>query len=199
MCICKWICWKQNELTPCPLAPLESLLLKYTIQPMINNVGVNLITSFLWTINSNGNQDYKLCTFENLWLYRVPWNFICKNNSAANIFNKLEHTCMNEWETLGDTTAVYSCFEKGCLVNATMSKVIMGNGGFTVAWLNLKLQGVSAWWKETAETRIRSFPFLVAGSHLLPIMPTAHTLSHFSRTTFVETTVYLLQTTENPH
>ena len=32
----------------------------------------------------------------------------------------------------------YSCFEKGCLTYAenltgTMSKVIMGNGGFTVA------------------------------------------------------------------
>ena len=51
-----------NKLTPCPLAPLESLLLKYTIQPMINNVGVNLINSFLRIINKNGNQDYTLCT-----------------------------------------------------------------------------------------------------------------------------------------
>ena len=39
---------------------------------------------------------------------------------------------------------VYSCFQKGCLCKggnayATMSKVIMGNDGFTVALLKLKV------------------------------------------------------------
>ena len=39
---------------------------------------------------------------------------------------------------------VYCCFEKGCLtyeenLNATMSKVIMGNGCFRVEWLKLNL------------------------------------------------------------
>ena len=39
--------------------------------------------------------------------------------------------------------AKYSCFEKGCLTagekltDATVSKVIMGDGGFTVACVNL--------------------------------------------------------------
>ena len=47
-------------------------------------------------------------------------------------------------------------------VYATMSKVIMGNGGF-YGCLSER-QGVSAWWKETAQTRIRSFSFLVAES-----------------------------------
>ena len=35
---------------------------------------------------------------------------------------------------------------------ATMSKVIMGNGGF-YGCLS-EPQGVSAWWKETAQTRV---------------------------------------------
>ena len=43
---------------------------------------------------------------------------------------------------------------------AIMSKVIMGNGGF-YGCLS-KPQGVSAWWKETAQTRLRFFSFLVA-------------------------------------
>ena len=38
----------------------------------------------------------------------------------------------------------YSCFEKGCLTKATMSKCVMGNGGFTVSALE----------KETAQTRV---------------------------------------------
>ena len=33
-----------------------------------------------------------------------------------------------------------------------MSKVIMGNGGFYSCWI--ESQGVSAWWKETAQTRV---------------------------------------------
>ena len=45
---------------------------------------------------------------------------------------------------------------------ATMSKVIMGNGGF-YGCLS-EPQCVSAWWKETAQTRIPSFSFLVAES-----------------------------------
>ena len=43
-----------------------------------------------------------------------------------------------------------------------MSKVIIGNGGF-YSYLS-EPQGVSAWWKETAQSRIRSFSFLVAES-----------------------------------
>ena len=59
---------------------------------------------------------------------------------------------------------VYSCFEKCCRgkAYATMSKVIIGNGGF-YSYLS-EPQGVSAWWKETAQSRIRSFSFLVAES-----------------------------------
>ena len=61
---------------------------------------------------------------------------------------------------------------------ATMLKVIMGNSGF-YGCLSER-QGVYAWWKETAQTRIRSFMFLVAESPeplsskaklLLPIIP----------------------------
>ena len=43
--------------------------------------------------------------------------------------------------------------------HAAMSKVIVGNGGCLI-----EPQGVSAWWKETAETRIYVFSFLVAES-----------------------------------
>ena len=44
-----------------------------------------------------------------------------------------------------------------------MSHVIMGNGGF-YGYL-IESQGVSAWWKETAQTHyIPSFSFLVAES-----------------------------------
>ena len=42
---------------------------------------------------------------------------------------------------------------------ATMSKVIMGNGGCLVS-----IKSVTAWWNETAQTHIRSFSFLVAES-----------------------------------
>ena len=45
---------------------------------------------------------------------------------------------------------------------AIMLKVIMDNGGF-YGCLS-EPQGVSAWWKETAQTRIRFFSFLVAES-----------------------------------
>ena len=47
-------------------------------------------------------------------------------------------------------------------VYATMSKVIIDDGGF-YGCLSER-QGVSVWWKETAQTRIRSFSFLVAES-----------------------------------
>ena len=66
---------------------------------------------------------------------------------------------------------VNSCFEKGCLTNgnkrgkadATMSKVIMGNGGFYGC--SSEPRDVSVWWKETAQTYlICSFSFLVAES-----------------------------------
>ena len=43
-----------------------------------------------------------------------------------------------------------------------MSKVIMGNGGFYGSLS--EHQGVSAWWKETAQSCIRSFSSLVAES-----------------------------------
>ena len=43
-----------------------------------------------------------------------------------------------------------------------MSKVIMGNGG--IYGCLVEPQGAPAWWKETAQTRIRSFSFLVAES-----------------------------------
>ena len=44
----------------------------------------------------------------------------------------------------------------------TMPDVIMGNGGF-YSCLS-ETQGVSEWWKEAAQTRIRFFSFLVAES-----------------------------------
>ena len=55
---------------------------------------------------------------------------------------------------------VKSCFEKGCRymrgrAYATMSKVIMGKGGF-YGCLSKPL-GVSAWWKETGRTQTRVF------------------------------------------
>ena len=43
-----------------------------------------------------------------------------------------------------------------------MSKVIMGHGGFCGGLS--EPQGVSAWWKETAQTRIRFFSVLVPES-----------------------------------
>ena len=45
---------------------------------------------------------------------------------------------------------------------ATMSKVIMGNGGFYCCLS--EPQGVSAWWRETAQTSIRFFSFFPAES-----------------------------------
>ena len=47
----------------------------------------------------------------------------------------------------------------------TMSKVIMGSGGF-YGCLS-EHQGVSAWWKETAQTRISSSPCLLL-NHVNP-------------------------------
>ena len=44
---------------------------------------------------------------------------------------------------------------------ATMSKVIMGNGGFYGCLI--EPQGVSAWWKETAQARV----FILSPSLLL--------------------------------
>ena len=44
----------------------------------------------------------------------------------------------------------------------TMSEVIMGNGGFYCCLSEPR--GVLAWWKETVQTRIRFFSFLVAES-----------------------------------
>ena len=45
---------------------------------------------------------------------------------------------------------------------ATMSQVIVGNGNF-YGCLS-EPQGVSTWWKETAQTRVRFFSFLVTES-----------------------------------
>ena len=82
---------------------------------------------------------------------------------------------------------------------ATMLKVIMGNGGFCSCLI--KPQGVSAWWKETAQTRVFLLPFSLLLNHfepqssktklLLPIMLIAllHTLLLFCGTTFIKTAV----------
>ena len=72
---------------------------------------------------------------------------------------------------------------------------------FKAAWVNLQVT-VSAWWKETAQTHIRSFSFLVAESPWTSIKQsqtlTSHNPSlhcracfyvHFRGTTFVETAV----------
>ena len=68
---------------------------------------------------------------------------------------------------LGDMLLiVYSCFEKGCLTSGEKftrqcRNLLWVMVVFTLPW---EPQGASAWWKETAQTRIRSFSFLVAES-----------------------------------
>ena len=49
---------------------------------------------------------------------------------------------------------------------ATMSKVIMGNGDF-YSCLS-PAQGVSAWWRETAQTRVFLLPFSLLLNHFEP-------------------------------
>ena len=82
-----------------------------------------------------------------------------------------------------------------------MTKVIMGNGGFCVCLS--EFQGVSPWWKETAQTRVfilsrslllsRLEPQSSKAKLLLPIIPNQHNLSrtllHFCGTTFIKTAV----------
>ena len=51
----------------------------------------------------------------------------------------------------------------------TMSKVVMGNGGFHGCLS--EPQGVATWWKETAQSRICSFSFFVAESPWTSIRP----------------------------
>ena len=48
-----------------------------------------------------------------------------------------------------------------------MSKVIMGNGGFYGCLI--EPQGVSAWWKETAQTRVFVLSPSLLINHLNPI------------------------------
>ena len=61
--------------------------------------------------------------------------------------------------------SLYSCFEKDCLTIGKslrdMSKVIMGNSGF-------ECQGVSAWWKEKAQTRVFMLSPSLLLNHLKP-------------------------------
>ena len=47
-----------------------------------------------------------------------------------------------------------------------MTKVIMGNGGFYVCLS--EPQGVSAWWKETAQTSVFTFSPSLLLNHLKP-------------------------------
>ena len=85
--------------------------------------------------------------------------------------------------TLWGCTYLFSYFENRCLTNreklSRPCRTLLGNGGFTVALLNLK--GVSAWWKETAQTRVfllfrslllnRLEPQSSKAKLLLPIIP----------------------------
>ena len=59
---------------------------------------------------------------------------------------------------------------------ATMSKVIMGNGGF-YTYLS-EPRGDSTWWKETAQTRIHSLSCLVAESPWTSIKQSQTLTSH---------------------
>ena len=82
----------------------------------------------------------------------------------------------------------------------TMSKVIMGNGGF-YGCLS-EHQGVSAWWKETVQIRVFVLSLSLLLNHLepesskakllLPLMPIGIIAYAFtlSGTTLVETAVY---------
>ena len=75
----------------------------------------------------------------------------------------MSHLYLCAYENQPSQKCVYSCLEKVCLkykrgkAYATMSKVIMGNGGFYGCLSK-------PWWKETAQTFIRFFSFLVAES-----------------------------------
>ena len=60
--------------------------------------------------------------------------------------------------------------------SAIMSKVMMGNGGF-YGFLS-KPQGVSAWWKETAQTLFVFFSFLVAESPWTSIRQSQTLVTH---------------------
>ena len=51
-------------------------------------------------------------------------------------------------------------------VYAKLSKVIMGNGGFYCCLS--EPQGVSAWWKETTQTRVFMLSFSLLLNHLKP-------------------------------
>ena len=74
-----------------------------------------------------------------------------------------------------------SCFEKGCLTNGEKltrhCRKLLWVMGFTLAWVNL-MQGASGWWKETAQTSIRSFSFLVAESPWTSIKQNQTLTSH---------------------
>ena len=90
----------------------------------------------------------------------------------ALIFSNL-HPLLSDFSlalhSFSNTRSIYSFLEKGCLTNGEKFtrqyrqwKVIMSNGGFYGCLSGP--QGVSAWWKETAQPRIRSFSFFVAES-----------------------------------
>ena len=80
---------------------------------------------------------------------------------------------------------------------AIMSNVIMENGSFYGCLI--EPQGVSAWWRKTAQTRVfvlsrslllnRLEPQSRKAKLLLPIMP-IDIVAYFCGTTFVETAVY---------
>ena len=94
------------------------------------------------------------------WSFAFPTRLLQLDLCARLVINGRKETM----QSFKKSPFVYSCFEKGCRgkAYATMSKVIIGNGGF-YSYLS-EPQGVSAWWKETAQSRIRSFSFLVAES-----------------------------------
>ena len=78
--------------------------------------------------------------------------------SAESIKCKVQHSTLNMYIQLFRERLSY----KQGKPYATMAKVIMGNDCFYSCVI--ESQGVSAWWKETAQTRICSFSFLVAES-----------------------------------
>ena len=97
--------------------------------------------------------------------------------SAANVFQFAQPKKHHEQQYVRNNVSSFA----STFTYAIMSKVIMGNGGFYGCLIGP--QDVSAWWKETAQTRVfvlsrslllnRLEPQSSKAKLLLPIMPIA--------------------------
>ena len=126
---------------------------------------LNMITGSLHTGSFRGVHSPFLDTDELKKRFTDPTSFRGFRETGPRIHARV----VKSWATC-ETRASLDClqlfrerlFYKRGNAYATMSKVIMGNGGF-YGCLS-EPQCVSAWWKETAQTRIHFFSFLVAES-----------------------------------